>query len=252
VDDSAGLKQKIAELEKRVSKQEKDLADFAGQFAQPKDFSADMQRLEDQQERVSQVLKTQVEPINSRLEEFRDWAQEAQKEREEITNKLKVIEQSVSEAVKGTAADRSEVSKLSKEVAANKKRIAAMSKGTEDFSKGLADLRKEVLDNNAKLVAAVKKTLPKVRDAAVDKLKEQITPLEQRLTSIKTAMEADRKALEALKTQAPQASAAADAGTKEFKALQRRINELEDALTSQKAFLLEMGTKVHELETRLR
>jgi peptidoglycan hydrolase CwlO-like protein len=83
-DESVELKQKIAELEKKIEKQQKDFGEFVGRFAPPKDFSADIQRIEDQQDRISQILKTQVEPINSRLEEFRDWAQEAQKEREDV------------------------------------------------------------------------------------------------------------------------------------------------------------------------
>ena len=71
-DDTADLKQKIAELEKKVQQQEKDLREFAGKFAQPKDFSADIQRIEDQQDRISQILKTKVDPVNTKLEEFRE------------------------------------------------------------------------------------------------------------------------------------------------------------------------------------
>ena len=81
-DDTAELKQKIAELEKKVQQQQKDLSEFTGKLALPKDFSADIQRIEDQQDRISQVLKTKVDPVNTKLEEFRDWAQEAQKDRE--------------------------------------------------------------------------------------------------------------------------------------------------------------------------
>ena len=84
-DDTADLKQKIAELEKKVQQQEKDLREFAGKFAQPKDFSADIQRIEDQQDRISQILKTKVDPVNTKLEEFHDWAQEAQKDRDLVS-----------------------------------------------------------------------------------------------------------------------------------------------------------------------
>ena len=57
-EDTAGLVQKIADLEKRLQKQEKDLKEFAGKFSPPKDFSADIQRIEDQQEKIQQTLKT--------------------------------------------------------------------------------------------------------------------------------------------------------------------------------------------------
>ncbi len=70
-DDTAGLVQKIADMEKRVQKQEKDLKDFAGKFSPPKDFSADIQRIEDQQDKIQQTLKTKVEPVNNKLEEFK-------------------------------------------------------------------------------------------------------------------------------------------------------------------------------------
>ena len=52
-DESTDLKQKIAEIDKKLQKQEKDLKDFSGKFAAPKEFSADIQRLEDQYARVA-------------------------------------------------------------------------------------------------------------------------------------------------------------------------------------------------------
>ena len=65
-DETAELKQKIADLEKKVQQQEKDLREFAGKFALPKDFDADIQRIEDQQEQSFQVLKTKVDPVDTK------------------------------------------------------------------------------------------------------------------------------------------------------------------------------------------
>ncbi len=245
-EETAELKQKIAELEKKVQQQDKDLREFTGKLALPKDFSADIQRIEDQQDRISQVLKTKVDPVNTKLEEFRDWAQEAQKDRDLVGKRLKALEQSVAEAQKRVEADSREVARMSKEVAAGKKTVGTFSKGLEDLAKNLNDVRKEVLDNNTQLLAAVKKTLPKVKEAAVAELKGQLAPLEQALTNLKTSLEGDRKAIAAMKAQPPAE------GGKEAQGLAARIRELEDVVTSQKSFLLEMGSKVHELELQLR
>lgn len=247
VDDSAGLKQKIAELEKKLQKQEKDLRDFSESFAPPKDFSADIQRIEDQQERISQAIKTKLDPVNSKLEEFRDWAQEAQKDRDAVTKKLKSIDQGLAEVQKHFDTEKRDVGQTAKLATVNAKKLKLVAKSLEDLSKSLAEVRKEVLENNTKLVNAVKKTLPKVKEAAVADLKDRLVPLEQGLAALKTGLEAERK-----KSGLPAPSAvAADAG-KEVRAMTKRIRELEDIVGSQKAFLLEMGSKVHELETHLR
>ncbi|MGB6063535.1 MAG: hypothetical protein WBG50_01925 [Desulfomonilaceae bacterium] len=245
-DDTAELKQKIADLEKKVQQQQKDLHEFTGKFSPPKDFSADIQRIEDQQDRISQVLKVKVDPVNAKLEEFRDWAQESQKDRDLVTKKLKALEQSAAELQKRTEVTSREVARMSKEVAAGKKAVAIFSKNLNELAKNLADVRREVLDNNTKLLNAVKKTLPRVKDAAVAELKDQMAPLEQALTNLKTGIEGDRKAIAAIKTQPPP-----DTG-KQVQSLTARIKELEDVVTSQKSYLLEMGAKVHELELQLR
>jgi chromosome segregation ATPase len=245
-EETAELKQKIAELEKKVQQQDKDFRDFTGKLALPKDFSADIQRIEDQQERISQVLKTKVDPVNTKLEEFRDWAQEAQKDRDVVGKKLKALEQSVAEAQKRVEAEGREVARMSKEVAVGKKNSASLHKGLEDLTKNLGDVRKEVLDNNTQLLTAVKRTLPKVKDAAVAELKGQLAPLEHALTNLKSSLEGDRKAIAAMKAQPPAE------GGKDVKGLAARIVELEEVVTSQKNFMLEMGSKVHELELQLR
>jgi len=250
-EDTAGLVQKIADLEKRLQKQEKDLKEFAGKFSPPKDFSADIQRIEDQQEKIQQTLKTKVEPVNNKLEEFRDWAQEAQKEREDVGKKLKGLEGSIAEFHKKV---ESEIRQSGKELPTMKKQVAAVSKTVEELSKGLADVRKEIQENNTKLINAVKKTLPKVKEAAVAELKDQITPLEKGLSNLKSGVETDRQALAAIKGQPqPQAQPAPPAeSSKDVQALNKRIKELEEILASQKAYLLEMGAKVHELELQLK
>ncbi|MHB8203805.1 MAG: hypothetical protein ACYDHG_08900, partial [Desulfomonilaceae bacterium] len=66
-DDTAELKTKLAELDKKIQKQDKDLREFSTKFAPAKDFSADIQRLEDQNDRISQTIKTKVDPLNSKL-----------------------------------------------------------------------------------------------------------------------------------------------------------------------------------------
>jgi chromosome segregation ATPase len=254
-DDSTELKQKIAVMETKLQKQEKDIKDFSGKFAPPKDFSADIQRIEDQQDKISQILKTKVDPVNSKLEEFRDWAQEAQKERDAVNKKLKALDQHVSEMGKKLESANKEFVRLSKDAAGSKKSdsvAAGLTKNVEDLSKGLAEVRKEVLDNNSKLVNAVKKTLPKVKEAALAELKGSIAPLEQGLASLKTEFENERKGGTAGKT--PSAAAATDSAGKEkdAPALMKRIRELEEVVTAQKSYLLEVGSKVHELEIQLR
>ncbi len=247
-EETAELKQKMADLEKKMQKQEKDLRDFAGKFSPPKDFSADIQRIEDQQDRISQVLKTKVDPVNSKLEEFRDWAQEAQKERDNVGKKLKSMEQSVAEAQKKMEAEGRDAGRIKQELVATKKSLAAVSKSVEDLSKNVADIRKEAQDNNAKIVTAVKNTLPKVKEMAVVELKAQLAPLEQGLANLRNSAENDRKALAAMRGQ----QSAAPESAKDSSALAKRIRELEEVVTSQKGYLLELGAKVHELEQVLR
>lgn len=247
MDDTTELKQKVADIEKRLQKQEKDLKDFAGKLGPQRDFSADLQRIEEQQEQLSQGLKTKVDPMNSKLEELRDWAQDAQKDRDSVSTKMKALEQSVGELKKKFEADSRELAKMQKEFASYRKASGTITKQIDDLTKGVAEVRKELLDNNTKLVNAVKKVLPKVKEAAVAEIKDRLVPLEQGLSNIKTSLEGDRKSLAELKT----LPASADAG-KEIKALNQRIKDLEDVVTAQKSYLLEIGAKLHEFELNLR
>jgi len=247
VDDSTELKQKVADLEKRLQKQEKDLKDFSGKFAPPRDFSAEVQRIEEQQDKLVQAVKTKVEPVNNKLEELRDWAQEAQKDRDSVAAKLKSLEQSAADLKKKFEAETRESTKLQKEFPALRKTASSLSKDVEDLTKTVAEVRKDVLDNNTKLVNAVKKTLPKVKEAAVAEIKDRLTPLEEGLSSLRTSLEGERKAISQMKP----VGAGADA-SKEIKAMSQRIKDLEDVITAQKSYLLEVGSKVHEVELQFR
>jgi chromosome segregation ATPase len=244
-EETAELKQKIADLGKKIQKQDKDIREFAGKFAPPKDFSADIQRIEDQQERISQAIKTKVDPVNSKLEEFREWAQDAQKDRETVGKRLKGMEQTVAEMNKRLDTEGKEFARANKENAAVRKTVAALSKNVEDLTKGSEEIRKEFTENNNKLLAAVKKIIPKIKDAAVAEVKDRLTPLEEGMTVLRTGIEAERKNLAALQQHAP-----AEAG-KEVRELNKRIKELEDVIASQKSYMLEMGSKIHELELQL-
>jgi chromosome segregation ATPase len=248
-DESVVLKQQISELEKRLQKQEKDLKEFASKLAMPKDFSADMQRIEDQQERISQVIKTKVEPVNSRLEEFRDWVQEAQKDRDVSAKKLTSLEKSAGELQKKLDSENREGGKLVKDVTANKKYIAGLTKSVEDLTKGLSEVKRELQDNNDKVINAVKKTLPKVKEAAVADMKSQLAPMEQSIAALRSGIENDRKALAAVKAQPLTVS---EPGGKDVQILVKRIRDLEEIVSTQKSFMLEMGSKMHEFELQLR
>ncbi len=241
-DDSTDLKQKMAEIDKKLQKQEKDLREFSGKFAPPKDFSADIQRLEDQGERVSETLKTRLDPMSGRLEEFRDWAQDSQKDRDAVREKLKQLDAAVNDLKKKLEAKNKDLAAANADSAAAKKASATLGKSVEDLSKAVAEVRKELLDSNTKIVNAVKKTLPKVKDAAVAELKEKIQPLEEGLSSIRTGIETEKKDLAGRA-----GSVGADAG-KLVQGLNTKIRELEDVVSAQKSALLEIGAKLHEIE----
>ena len=66
----------------------------------PKDFSVDIQRLEDQQEKVSELIKTKVEPVDQHLGEVQDWIQKkAEPDRRRVAEKIKEMEQLHSQAI---------------------------------------------------------------------------------------------------------------------------------------------------------
>jgi chromosome segregation ATPase len=245
VNDNTELKQKVAELEKRIAKQQKDLGEFAGKFAPPKDFSADIQRLEDQQDRISQLIKNKVDPINMKLEEFRDWAQESVKERGKVAETLKRFQNSIAKLNKGLEAQARKGDRRIRALASHKKTIVANERAIESLKKSVTQLRRDVLENNTKLVTALKKTLPKVKKAAVAEVKNRLVSLDRGLKSLRSETEAKLKKIETVK-QPPRTDYGAD-----VQAMRKKINDLEEIIAAQKSTLLEMGSKIHRLETTL-
>lgn len=245
VNDTTELKQKISELEKRVAKQQKDLGEFAGKFAPPKDFSADIQRLEDQQDRISQLIKNKVDPINMKLEEFRDWAQESVKERGKVAETLKRFEKSIAGLNKGLEAQARKADRRMRALTSHKKTIMANERAIESLRKSVTQLRRDVLENNTRLVTALKKTLPKVKKAAVAEVKDRLVSVDRGLKSLRADIEAKLKKIETVK-QPPRTDYGAD-----VRALRKKIDDLEEIIAAQKSTLLEMGSKIHRLETTL-
>ena len=246
-EDVTDLKQKIAELEKRVATQDKSFTDLSGKVTVTKDFSADVQRLDDQQEQIAQLIKTKVEPINKKLEEFREWAQKAQAERGNVAAQLKSAEQAIAELQKRLEAQSRALARYGKDVTGQKQGVVNTAQAVEDLSKTVAKIQKETADSNAKLVEAVKKALPKVKTAAVDEIKGRLAPIEKTLTDLRVGIETERKTVQSLKEQ-PRG----EGGGRDVQALRKKVTELEEALGSQQSYLLEMGSKLHELESVLR
>jgi uncharacterized coiled-coil protein SlyX len=238
-EDTTDLKQRIAELEKRVVNQEKSFADLSGKVTVSKDFSADIQRLDDQQEKIAQVLKTKVDPINMKLEEFREWAQEAQAERGKVAGQLKGIEQAVAELQKRLEKESRAIARVGQDLTGQKQSIAGTAKALEDLSTAVAKVQKEAVDSNTRLVEAVKKTLPKVKSAAVDEIKDRLVPLEKTLTDLRVGFETERRTVQAIPS---------TDGGRDMQAVKKKVTELEEVLASQQSYLLEMGGKIHELE----
>lgn len=240
---SDDLRQKVAQLEKQLAEQKQEFADFAGNFAQPKDFSSDIQRIEEQQERVSRFVDEKVGPIDSKLEEFRNWVQEAQKDREAKGQALKELNEKVAALSKQTSTDKS-TKRIRSALASLSTKIKANTERLEKLSGDLLTLRKEVLEQNTKIVNAVKKALPKVKNAAVAEMKPMIEPLEKEISSLKT---------DGTGRPSPASAQAVDeALLKNVRAMRTRILELEKILESQKSMMLEMGSKIHELEGEIK
>ncbi len=245
-EDTTDLKQKIAELEKRIATQDKSFTDLSGKVTVTKDFSADIQRLDDQQEKIAQLMKTKVDPINMKLEEFREWAQESQAERGKVTTQLKSVEQAVAELQKRFENESRTIARAGKDLAGQKQSIAGTAKAVEDLSKALAKVQKDTADSNTRLVEAVKKTLPKVKNAAVDEIKDRLVPLEKTLTDLRVGIETEKRTVQSIRERPP------SDGGRDVQALRKKLGELEEVLASQQSYLLEMGSKIHELESILK
>ncbi len=249
-EDTTQLKQKLMDLEKRIAAQEKSFEEFSRGLAAPKDFSAEIQRLEEQQEAIKQFIGAKVDPINMKLEEFRDWAQESQVQRGKLVEKLKSLEAALAELRKAVEASSDTAARIAKDFGLYKQKIQGNAKAIQDLSNALAGLKKDILESNTKLAEAVRKTLPKVKQAAVDsallEMRGQLAPIEKRLAELKSEIEAVRKEMEG-RPGAPPGPAAA----KDIRLLQKKLTELEEIVASQKSFLLELGSKLHKLETSM-
>ena len=248
-EETEGLKQKIATLEKRLAKQEKEFGELAGKVAAPKDFSVDLRRIEDEQERLGQSIDGKLEPVNSKLDEFREWAQEAQRDRTQVAKKMADLEGAYSDFRKTNDGLGREVGHLKKEFLATNQKVAANTKSLAELSAGVNKLHKEVLDNNTKLIEAVKKTIPKVKEAAVAETKEGLVSLEKKMAAMKAGLEGDLMTVRDGRTGQPiPSSVSPPPGGREIQRLENRIRELEEIVTAQKALLLDMGSKIFALE----
>ena len=129
-----------------------------------------------------------------KLEEFRDWAQEAQNERGKVADRLKGFEKSIQNTLNKLEADSRTVARHGKALASYKKNIVRNSKAISIANKELkavaadtSKLKREVFESNTRLVNAIKKTLPKVKKAAVAEIKDRLVPLENGIKSLKAA-----------------------------------------------------------------
>jgi chromosome segregation ATPase len=245
VEETTELKGKISMLEKRLLNQEKKLREFSGKFLPPKDFSPDIQRIADQQDRINQILKTKVDPINSKLEEFRDWAQQTQNEQSKAAGKRRDLIKTLAELHKKIAGHTQEVRKLSKQVAMNTLRSKRNEKAAKNVSTEVKQIRGELVGNDTKLFKLIKKNRIVVRDDVLAKFKALMAPLEKEVADLRTGLQANRTGLTVSTAKAQDQSA------RQIKALYNRLRELEEIIAVQKASLLEVGSKIHKLEQKL-
>jgi DNA repair exonuclease SbcCD ATPase subunit len=244
------LKEKMVTMEKRLAKQEKMLADFDKKFSVPKDFSVDIQRLEDQQEKVSELIKNKVEPVNKNMEEVRDWIQEADANRRKVTEKLKEIALIQTQIGGAVETAKREMERLGKELSDSSTKGLRSAKAIQDMEKTVKNLEATLQHNNKQILDWVKKTIPLVKDAAVKEIKGELDQLAKRIQQVQTGGDQDHKTPpEGLH---PPIAAAPAGDRNDIKALRNRVKDLEDIVSQQKANLLDVGYKVHDLQMRLR
>lgn len=250
---TAALEERILALEKRLDEQIRKIKEVSGQHMLPRDFSSDIQRISDQQDRINEILRTKVDPINDRLEEFREWAREAQNEHTRNAQLISELSDQIKDRLKAekslnmaTETLINDIKKLAIQVGSNKKRLEKNSRITINMAKEIRKVREINEKSQENLLTAVKKTLMKLKNTTYADLDKKIAPIEQRVqdlsekalsetTNIKTVSAKTRKESE-----------------KRINSLLAKIRELENIIASQKASLLEVGSRVHELETRLR
>ncbi|MEW6349831.1 MAG: hypothetical protein AB1646_12265 [Thermodesulfobacteriota bacterium] len=246
------LKDKLAAMEKRLAKQDKLLGDFEKKFSVPKDFSVDIQRLEDEQEKVRELIKNKVEPVHRNLGELRDWAREVEEDRPKTAEKIKQVEQFQHQAITAIEGSKKEIERLGKELAEGTARtqkvvkvLQEQEKSLVQFGKSLKQLENALQQNNNQILAAVKKTLPKVKEAAVTEIKKDMEQLEKRIRDTHTASE-QKAPPEGLHMPGTPASSRQELGD-----LRKKVKELEEVVASQQAELLKMGGDLHKLQVRL-
>jgi uncharacterized coiled-coil protein SlyX len=239
--DTAELQHRIAQLEKRLADQESDLKEVVAKLTQPQDFSADIQRIDDEQERMREIIRNQVEPVNAKLEEFRQWAQETQQNREKVAAKLAELESSLANVRKSLQGDLDSVSETKSSAVLNRKRIRKVAKDVATVEAGLNEFRAKLLETNTKLNnmrTALKEALPQWKERAVQDAKALLDPIEKRLSAVEA---------QAGSVPGPRGGeSAGNAGR-----LATRIQELEEIIAVQKSTLLDLGRKVHQIETVL-
>jgi DNA repair exonuclease SbcCD ATPase subunit len=251
---SAKLESKIAMLEKRLEEQDKKIKKVSGQYMPPRDFSSDIQRISDQQDRINEILRNKVDPINERLEEFREWARESQNEQtrnahliQQLEDELEKYERSRKALETNIKTIINDIGKLAIQVGKNRKIVEKNSKLAVNLAKEIRNVRTGAGEGRERLLAAVKKTLVKLKNSTEVSLKEKLAPLEQRVVALseKALTEKPSKRQTLSEKQRRELR-------QETEELLAKIRELENIVADQKASLLEVGSRVHRLETRLR
>ncbi len=250
------LKEKLVTMEKRLAKQDKMLVDVEKKFSVPKDFSVDVQRLEDEQEKVRDLIKNKVEPVHHNLGELREWAREVEQERTKAVEKIKQLDQFQNQAIAAIEGTKRDIERLGKELAENSQKsqkaakvLLEQEKVIAQLGKSLKQLESALQSNSTQILAAVKKTLeknlPKVKDLAVAEVKGDIEQLEKRMQQ-RHAGSDPKTPPEGLHIPATPVI-----GKDEIRELRQKVRELEEIVAKQQAELLGQGAQVHELRMRL-
>jgi uncharacterized protein YukE len=227
-------------MEQRLEKQEKDLGEFVDRLAQPKDFSSDIQRIDGRLEQIDEIMDGSVEPVNQKLEEFRDWAQESQQAQLKTEAQLQELEKRITEIAARIAPEGDQ--DIATAVTSNSRRTVANTKAVQAAQKRLSAVETKVRDQTSQLVGLLRKTLPKLKKAAVEEIKPTVAALESRVAALEKTVQGAGGA----------SSASAAQGTaKNIEALWVRMREIENILESQQGSLLEMGTKLHHMQQAL-
>ncbi len=253
VNNNAELEDRILALEKRLDEQKQKIREVSGQHMPPRDFGSDIQRISDQQDRINEILRTKVDPINDRLEEFREWAREAQNEQTRNAQLISELSDQIKDRVKAENALNmatktliNDIKKLAIQVGANKKSLEKNSRIAVNMAKEIRKVREVNEKAQENLLTAVKKTLMKLKNTTYADLNKKIAPIEQRVHDLSEKALSETTNIKSVSARTKKES------EEKINSLLAKIRELENIIASQKASLLEVGSRVHELETRLR